>query len=157
MPRSSRSFEGPLTIGTLDLLRQKRVSLSTRALLEHFLAPSWIQTDTILAHAKQFFEDFDATTCAVRNIDELKTAIAAGDDHFRDYFCYVLLDFATSDADLEEAPFAAALLLVRQLEIEDSFATIAGKELRMSKRQFESIRKNADTIVADAERQPTDS
>ena len=69
----------------------------------------------------------------------------------------MLLDFATSDADLEEAPFAAALLLVRQLEIEDSFVTIAGKELRMSKRQFESIRKNADTIVADAERQSTDS
>jgi hypothetical protein len=150
-------IQGPLTIGTLDLLRQKRVSLSTRALLEHFLAPSWIQTDTILAHAKQFFEDFDPTTCAVRNIDELKAAIAAGDDHFRDYFCYVLLDFATSDADLEEAPFAAALLLVRQLQIEDRFVAIAGKELRMSKRQFDSIRKNADTIVADAERQPTDS
>jgi hypothetical protein len=149
-------IEGPLAIGTLDLLRQKRVAQSTRALLEHFLAPAWIQTDTILAHAKQFFEDFDATECRDGNLDELTQAIAAGDEPLRDYFCYVLLDFATSDADLEEAPFAAALLLVRRLEIEDRLVAIAGKELRMTKRQFEAVRKNAATIVAEAERHPDD-
>jgi hypothetical protein len=155
-------IEGPLAIGTLDLLRQKRVAQSTRAMLEHFLAPAWIQTDTILAHAKQFFEDFDATKCfdATRGrdgkLDELTQAIAAGDEPLRDYFCYVLLDFATSDADLEEAPFAAALLLARWLEIEDRLVAIAVKELRMTKRQFEAVRKNAATIVAVAERHPDD-
>ncbi len=155
-------IEGPLTIGTLDLLRQKRLARSTRALLEHFLAPAWIQTDTILAHAKQFFEDFDSTQCfdATRgrdgNLDALTQALAAGDEPLRDYFCYVLLDFATSDADLEEAPFAAALLLSRRLEIEDRLVAIAGKELRMTKRQFEAVRKNAATIVAEAERHPDD-
>ena len=150
-------IQGPLAIGTLDSLRQKQVTHSTRTLIEHFLAPTWIQTDTLLAHAKQFFEDFDKSACGVRNIDELKSVLAAGDEPFRDYFCYVLLDFATSDADLDEAPFAAALLLTRQLEIEDRFTTIAGKELRMTKRQFELIRKNADDIVAEAERQPIES
>jgi hypothetical protein len=149
-------IEGPLTIGTLDLLRQKRTSQSTRALLEHFLAPPWIQTATILAHAKQFFEDFDKAQCAVGNLEALRSAITAGDDQFRDYFSYVLLDFATSDADLEEAPFAAALLLARQLELEERFMTIVGKEVQMSKRTFESIRKNAATIVAQAEKHETD-
>lgn len=150
-------IQGPLAIGTLDLLRQKRVTSSTRTLIEHFLAPAWIRTGTILAHAKQFFEDFDSSHCGVRNLDELKTTLAAGDDAFRDYFCYVLLDFATSDADLDESPFAAALLFARELELEDRFATVAGKDLRMTKRQFESIRKNAAAIVAEAERQPVES
>jgi hypothetical protein len=82
--------------------------------------------------------------------------MTAGDDQFRDYFSYVLLDFATSDADLEEAPFAAALLLARQLELEERFVTTVGKEVQMSKRTFESIRKNAATIVAEAEKHETD-
>jgi Zn-dependent protease with chaperone function len=150
-------IQGPRSIGTLDLLRQKRVTQSTRTLIEHFLAPAWIQTGTLLAHAKQFFEDFDTAACSVRNLDELKTVLAAGDDAFRDYFCYILLDFATSDADLDESPFAAALLLARELEIEDRFTGVAGKELRMTKRQFESIRKNAAATVAEAERQPIES
>jgi hypothetical protein len=150
-------IQGPLSIGTLDLLRQKRVSHSTRSMIEHFLAPAWIQTDTVRAHAKQFFEDFDAAACGARGVDDLKNVLAAGDEAFGDYFCYVLLDFATCDADLDEAPFAAALLLARQLEIEDRFTTIAGKELRMTKRQFESLRKNAAAIVAEAERQPIES
>jgi hypothetical protein len=147
-------IEGPLTLRGLDLLGQARVSGWTRTLLEHLLQPSWLRTDTILAHAKQFFEDFDKSQTTPQSLDGLKTAIAAGDDQFRDYFCYLLLDFATSDPDLEEAPCAAALLLARRLEIEDRFAAIAGKELRMSKRQFEAIRKNAETIVAEAEQQP---
>ncbi len=146
-------IEGPIAIGTLDLLRQKRVSHSTREFIGHFLSPQWIQTDAILAHGKQFFEDFDGTLCVAGNLEELKTTLAAGDDQFRDYFCYVLLDFATSDPDLEEAPFAAALLLARELEIEDRFVTIATQELQMSKRQLESIRKNAAELVAEAEKQ----
>jgi hypothetical protein len=150
-------IQGPLALGTLDLLRQKRVTHATRLLIEHFLAPTWIQTDTNLAHAKQYFEDFASSACGVRKIDEVKALLAAGDEQFRDYFAYVLLDFATSDADLDEAPFAAALLLTRQLELEDRFTTIAGKELRMTKRQFESIRKNAEALIVEAERQPIES
>jgi hypothetical protein len=121
--------------------------------LEHFLAPRWMQTETILAHAKQFFEDFEPSNTPGKCLEELKTAIAAGDDQFRDYFCYVLLDFATSDPDLEESPLAAALLLVGRLEIEERFVAIVGKELRISKRQFEAVQKNAQSIVAEAEKQ----
>ncbi len=150
-------IEGPLTIDTLDLLRQKRVARSTRMLLEQFLAPLWIQTDTVLAHAKQFFEDFDATRCGDKHLDELTQAVAAGDEPLQDYFCYVLLDFATSDADLEEAPCAAALLLSRRLGLEDRFVAIVGKELRMTKRQFDAVRKNAATIVAEAEQHLADA
>jgi hypothetical protein len=146
-------IEGPLAIGKLDLVRQQRVSLLTRGLLEHFLAPRWMQTETILAHAKQFFEDFEPSKTPGKCLEELKTAIAAGDDQFRDYFCYVLLDFATSDPDLEESPLAAALLLVGRLEIEERFVAIVGKELRISKRQFEAVQKNAQSIVAEAEKQ----
>jgi hypothetical protein len=146
-------IEGPLTIGRLDLLRQQRVSALTRSMVDQLLGQPWMQTETMLAHAKQFFEDFAAPKGAARNGDDLKTALAAGDDQLRDYFCYVLLDFATSDPDLEEGPFAAAVLLARRLELEERFLALAGKELHMSKRQFESLRKNAESIVAEAEKE----
>jgi predicted SprT family Zn-dependent metalloprotease len=149
-------IEGPFAIGKLDLLRQKKVSSLTRGLLGHFLAARWIRTDTILAHAKQFFDDFDRAKSDARTIDELKAALAAGDEPFRDYFCYVLLDFVTSDPDLEDSPLAAALLLARQLELEEPFVAIAGKELRLSKRQFDTIQKHAESIVAEAEKHPPD-
>jgi len=146
-------IEGPLTLSGLDLLRQKRVTRLTRDLLDCLLAPDWIRTDSLLAHAGQFFEGFGKSEPAAKTLDELRAAVATGDDPFRHYFCYLLLDFVTSDPDLEEAPLAAALLLVRDLGIEDEFLQISGKELRLSKRQFESIRKNASKIVAQAEKQ----
>jgi hypothetical protein len=153
-------IEGPLAIGKLDVLRQKRMSQATRALLAHFLAPGWIRTAAVLAHARQFFDDFDRAPVAARDdnecLDELKAQIAFGDDQLRDYFCYVLLDFVTSDADLEEAPLAAALVLVQKLGIDDRFTTIVARELRLSKRQFDAIRKNAAAIIAEAEKRPAD-
>ena len=67
-----------------------------------------------------------------RTLEELRSTIAAGDDQLRDYFSYVLLDFATSDADLEEAPFAAALSLARQLGSRTETVTIVGEGIRSS-------------------------
>ena len=50
-----------------------------------------------------------------------------------------------------------ALLLVDELQLKERFVELATKELRLRKRQFESVQKNAAKIVAQAEKQLADS
>lgn len=45
-------IEGPPALDELDLTRQMRVVGVTRQLVDAMLAPKWLQTDVILAHAR---------------------------------------------------------------------------------------------------------
>ena len=68
----------------------------------------------------------------------------------RDYFCYILLDFASADRDLEEAPLAAALLLSDELGLGERFRQLAAKELNLRKKQIQTLETDAGRIVAQA-------
>ena len=57
----------------------------------------------------------------------------------QDYYGYILLDFVTADRDLEELPLAAALVLAEKLGLKDRFTEIAKRELRLRKKQLETI------------------
>ena len=140
-------IEGPLCLDELDLLGQQALTGATRRLITEFLRPRWLQTDLTLAHAQLFFDDFKPSPgMDVLEPDELP----AGDDKVRDYFCYVLLDFAVADGDLEDAPLAAALLLADRLGLKERFFTLAVKELNLRKKQVETLEASAQTIVARA-------
>ena len=95
-------------------------------------------------------------SCPTPPIDEpreeaaLATAFRTADARLRDYFCYVLLDFATTDRNLEEAPLAAAFRLAGRLELTEPFEAIARKELDLRKKQWEAVRNDAETIIARA-------
>ena len=72
----------------------------------------------------------------------------------QDYYSYVLLDFVTADRDLEELPLAAALLLAENLGLKERFFEIAKRELRLRKRQLESIDQNKENLLAQAKSVP---
>ena len=63
---------------------------------------------------------------------------------------YVLLDFVTADRDLEELPLAAALVLAEKLGLKDRFAEIAKRELRLRKKQLETIDQDKEKLLAKA-------
>ena len=107
-------IEGPLELKQLDLLRQQQMQKLTRQFLNSFLNVEWLRTDLVLGHAKRFFEGFTLAKESVSR-ESLKKQMADCDQQLRDYFCYVLLDFVTCDADLEEAPLAAAFLFSEDL------------------------------------------
>ena len=90
----------------------------TRRLIEAFLRPNWLRTDPMLAHARLFSDDFAVEPAAD---GALAADLRAGDAKMHDYYCYVLLDFAVADRDLEEAPLAAALILGDDLGLGDRF------------------------------------
>jgi Zn-dependent protease with chaperone function len=137
-------IEGPLTLAELDLLGQGVVAERTRRLIAAFLGPAWLRTEPLLAHARLFFDDLAP---AAAPDPGLADAVQDGDDALRDYWCYVLLDFATADRDLEEAPLAAALLLAEQLGLGDRLRKIAARELGMKKKQLDGLEARAEETV----------
>jgi len=90
----------------------------TRRLIEAFLRPNWLRTDPMLAHARLFSDDFAVEPAAD---GALAADLRAGDAKMHDYYCYVLLDFAVADRDMEEAPLAAALIPGDDLGLGDRF------------------------------------
>ena len=68
----------------------------------------------------------------------------------REYLCYLLLDFAVVDRELEDLPLAAALEWSAQLEIGEQFQKLATKELGIGKRQLTKVKKEAASMLEKA-------
>ena len=139
----------------LDILGQKRVAAATRKLITHFLAPRWLQSESVLAHARAFFPDFvpDALPLDEAAILEIKRS----DSSLQEYYAYVLLDFVSADRQLEEAPLAAALLLGEQLGMRSRIAELVQKELIVSKKKLALIDRDAEKILDKANRNGAES
>jgi hypothetical protein len=142
-----KMIEGVLTLEDLDLLGQRRLTMATRRLLEHLLKPKWFRTPAVLGHAKMFFEDFRPSNGESLALEELKFS----DPKLREYVCYVLLDFAKADPELDDMPLAAALELSRQLDLDAQFEKLAAKELKMRVRDVRKLKEQASELLAKAE------
>jgi hypothetical protein len=144
----SAMIEGTAALDELDLIGQRRLTAATRQLLECLLRPKWFQTPATLGHAKLFFADFRA-----RNWDGPVPCdgLKFTDPKLREYLCYVLLDFAKADPELDEMPLAAALELSRQLELDAQFEKLAARELKLRVRDVRKIKEQAAELLAKAE------
>ena len=140
-----KMIEGSFSLEDLDLPGQRRLTAATRRLIECLLKPKWFQTPTVLGHAKLYFDDFQPAE-ETASANELKVA----DNGLREYFCYVLLDFAKADPDLEEMPLAAALDLAAQLELDAQFEKLAARELKMKVRDVRRLKEQAAEMLAKA-------
>ncbi|MEQ9411071.1 MAG: hypothetical protein RIK87_25390, partial [Fuerstiella sp.] len=142
-------IQGPLALASLDLLQQQSLTDFTRDFLRYLLQPAWMQTSILMGHAKRYFEDLSngPGTSSGAAADFLRTL----DADLRRYFCFVLLDFATCDPDLEEAGIARAVLVAQDMGLADVFAKLAADELKLGRRTLQRIQKNAESIVRQAE------
>jgi hypothetical protein len=144
----TRMIEGPRALAELDLIGQDRLTRHTRRLLEHFLQPKWLQTPAVLGHAKLFFDDFQPVSAPDPSaLDPFRSA----DPKLREYLCFLLLDFATADPELDDVPLAAALELSRQLEYDSEFEKLAARELKRKIRDVRKLAEQAAELVAKAE------
>ncbi|HWX20732.1 MAG TPA: M48 family metalloprotease [Candidatus Binatia bacterium] len=144
----SGMIEGGARLDELDLMGQKRLTSATKRLLQYLLKPKWFQTPATLGHAKLFFDNFrPADGHDTLPGDELKFK----DAKLHEYLCYVLLDFAKADPELEEMPLAAAFEVSRQLELDEKFEKLAAKELKMRVRDVRRVKEQAAEMLAKAE------
>ncbi len=144
----SAMIEGAAALDELDLLGQRRLTAATRQLLQCLLRPKWFQTPAALGHAKMFFADFRAPNA---NPTDSCEGLKFMDPKLREYFCYVLLDFAKADPELDEMPLAAALELSRQLDLDAQFEKLAARELKLRVRDVRRIKEQAVELLAKAE------
>jgi hypothetical protein len=144
----SAMIEGTTTLEDLDLLGQVQLTQATRHLLVSLLQPPWFQTPAVLGHARLFFDDFQPA--ARKNAPPFK-GLKLADHHWREYGCYVLLDFVAIDPELDEMPLAAAFNLCRQLGWEILFEKIVTKELKIKARDLKRIKEQAAEMLAKAE------
>jgi hypothetical protein len=147
----ARMIEGSPGLDELDLLEQEKVSAATRRIIDVLLCRRWFQTDAVLSHARLYFEDYVPPREAFSD-PNLGRDARIEPASLCDYYCFVLLDFATADRELEEAPLAAALLTGEQLEIKPRLMELARQELRLRKNQIEDIDRQKETILASAEK-----
>lgn len=153
-------IEGPLQLGQLDLLSQRRMVQLTQDLVAQYLKPPWLQTELMLSHARRFSEDAadvrsflkakwnavvsgdssaSENAAADLHVANLKLNLQQCDSELRKYFCYVLLDFVTCDFELEEGPLAAAFSLTEQLGLLEEFRHLSAQELKLGKRTLQKI------------------
>jgi Zn-dependent protease with chaperone function len=145
-----RMIEGGLDLHRLDLLGQARAARLTRLFLQALLKPPWFQTETVLAHARRFFADF-VIPAEVSEVASLVSDLERGAGSLRDYFCYLMLDFATVDRDLGDVALSASIVLARRLGLDKRFAELAQKELTIGKKAFIRINKDAEDLLARTE------
>jgi len=146
-PEISQMIEGTASFDELDLLAQKRLTSTTRRFIEYLLRPKWFQTPATIAHAKLYFPDFRLNGGQPNFVDDLNL----NDSKTCEYLCYVLLDFAKADPELDDLPIAAALQLSRLLEFDEHFEKLAAKELKMKIRDVRRIKKEATDMLTRAE------
>lgn len=144
-------IEGRPGIDELDLLTQQSLAEETRRLLDALLCRKWLQSDTILAHARLFFSDYAPPPDVVSD-PALARDVSARHATVQDYFCFLLLDFVTADRELDELPLGAALALAEHLQIKPRFVELVRQELKLRKSQLEKLDADKDSILAAADR-----
>lgn len=154
--RMTPLVEGPLALKTLDLLQQVRLVTFSQRFVKWFLNETWLQSRLMLHHAQRFLDPEGTAGQAVSLTTEditddhwqqMKQEVDAFDTELRRYLCYVLLDFVSCDADLDEGPLAAAFLMCEQLGLSAEFRDLVRKELKPGKRVLQSVEANAEKIV----------
>lgn len=143
-----RVIEGPLTLDGLDSLSQGRMAALTRRLIAQLLRPKWFQSAAVLAHAKSFFSDFVPASAPD---ESLPGELATEDAPTREYYAYLLLDFATADRELDDVPMACTLDWASRLGLAAEFEKLLSKDAGLGKRQLAKLKKEAPTILKQTE------
>jgi Zn-dependent protease with chaperone function len=137
-------LEGAITLETLDIVQQDRLTQRTRRMLDHVLAPPWVRTEATLAHARRFFPNYEWQENNVRG--EVRS------DSIDEYLAFILLDFAVIDESLGEVALARSLTIANELGIRDMFATLAKKELKLTATALNQLEERAPTLFERAEK-----
>jgi hypothetical protein len=145
----ANALYGPLSVESLDILGQAELTALTRRVLGEVLRPRCMRSDTLLSHARQYFPDIQAADV----VDEALPGVIREATGTHEYFAAVLMDFVAADRELEDIPFAAALLAARRLGLEETFEKFSTKHLTLPKRRLTTLKRDAEALLAKSEAQ----
>lgn len=150
----ARMIEGGQRFDELDLLGQRELEGATQRLIAYHLRWRWLKTERIMAHAGMFFPA--GLPDGRSELDAIRADWTGGDDKLHDYACFLLLDFAVVDPELEENALAASFTTAEELELGDRLEALVRKELKLLKRDTTRVREKAAEMVQAATREEAD-
>jgi predicted SprT family Zn-dependent metalloprotease len=137
---------GKLNLFHLNIFTKEEVQETTRDLIHLIMKPKWMQSEHHKAHYQQYFQEFKTNSSAMIS-PEFKEKITSGSSSMKDYYSYVMLDFALCDQEISEPASGHVLDLAEQLEISDALTKILKKELNFSDKKFNEFAKNAASAL----------
>lgn len=140
------ALEGPLDLGTLDMLGQQRVGALTRGVIAQLLQHAYLQSEPLLAHARRFFPDFAPPASAMPPPEPVPAGL-------HDYLASVLVDFVAADPELDDVTLAAALGLADALGCAEPLEQRVVKDLRFPKRSLTRVKRDATALLDKASTQ----
>lgn len=130
-----KMMEGLTNIDQLDIFKQEDLAKLTKKFIQLLLKPKWFRSTMILSQAKQYFSNFTIDEDCVLTEDIINTFTSAHSS-VKDYFSYVLLDFAVVDPNLEEIPSGWAFQFAEDLQLKEAYDEVIKKELKFSDKKL---------------------
>ena len=133
-------MEGLVDLDQLDLFKQDELSKLSKKVMQLLLKPKWFRSTMVLSQAKQFFPAFAIDEDLVLT-EELIDTFRNAHLSVKNYFCYVLLDFALVDPGLEEIPFGWTYQFAEDLQLKEAYDEVVKKELKFSDKKLTQHKK----------------
>ena len=139
-------ISGKTDLHQLNLFNKKLVFDITKELISIILKPKWTQSEYCTALYKQYFSNSDKKTDAFID-DAFKLKIENSKKNLKEYYAYVMLDFALCDPDLKEAFIGHILDISEQVGLEDEMKTILKKELNLTEKTYKAFTQNCTSTL----------
>ena len=143
--------EGPQQLDTLDLVEQHRLTDLTRSFLDALFVPKWMRSEAMLGQAALYFAGYqpqEPQSSEKHNESEtLWPALRFEDEKLRDYFLFLLLDFAIADDEFDDATLAWFLQIAERLESGERFDQLLKDELKQKDAELQRVRRDAAAIL----------
>jgi len=144
--KTQKIISGKTDLHQLNLFNKKLVFDTTKELISIILKPKWSQSEYCNALYKQYFSNSDKKTDAFID-DAFKLKIENSKKNLKEYYAYVMLDFALCDPDLKEAFIGHILDISEQLGLEDEMKTILKKELNLTEKTYKAFTQNCTSTL----------
>lgn len=145
-PKIERIISGKIDIQLLNIFSKKDLHQTTKELIDLILKPKWTQSDHAIVLYKHYFTVYERKTDILID-DAFKNKINDSKETTKDYFAYVLIDFALCDTEIKE-PFLGHILdLAEQLNLAENVKTILKKELKLTDKAFKELSQKCASAI----------
>jgi hypothetical protein len=145
-----RMIEGKPELDRLDLFSQRELNELTALFLQEYLRPKWLQSTLVMGLAREYFPGGLEMGRDNGGVDRLIDTLTGAHSSIRDYFAYMLLDFALADPSLEEMPAGRAFEFAEEMQLTAAYDPIYKKELQLSDKKWQQHKQKVFEAYATA-------
>lgn len=133
-------IRGPISIESLDMLRQEELTKLTRSFFARFAAEVGMQSEAVLTQMRRYFPQLIETDTKI-DLDEIGPEKI--DDPTRSYFIALMFDCAMADPEVRDEVMLAAAKTARSMGAESLFAAALKRDLKWTKAATDKLISNA--------------